>query len=270
MSKLTLNYDKFSFDVDPKDLLFLAVSGSHSYGTNKPDSDLDLRGVFMPSFRDAIQIQGSSMKTEFYKLTPDIDVEFVPIRKWLQILLKGNGNYLENLWQTKVYPRSRLVYYKKEAGKERDIIKLKQLVMQYGLSKKFRNHYIGFAKSQQKDFFQKYKTKCLLYVYRVLLSGIILYKRGVVEFNLPKIINTPEYRVCYPISVTKHVDLLLSNFDNEKSLVNDIFKSRVQTDFDELEHTLNMYADASDLPDKPNYEPFNDWLENWYLSERQS
>lgn len=270
MPKIPLSYSGFKFEVDPSDLLFLAVSGSHSYGTARSDSDLDLRGVVFPSFRDAIRLQGSQMKTQFYKLTDDIDVEFVPIRKWLQILLKGNGNYLENLWQEKVYPKEYRPwedYLVEQVEKRADIINLKQLVMKHALSKKYRNHYIGFAKSQQKDFFQRYKTKCLLYVYRVLMSGIVLYRHGNVEYNVKEMARNPVYRPSFPADVINHVDILIRNFDNEQSIMNEPFKDRVQKDFDALEHRLNEYCDESDFPDKANYEPFNEWLENKYRLE---
>ncbi len=218
---------------------------------------------------DAIKIEGSGTQTVFKKLTPEIDIELVPIRKWLRILLKGNGNYLENLWQFKIYPRSSKIYIDgtdrwnisdiaRQNRKYKEIEELKGMVMKYGLSKKFRNHYVGFAKSQQKDFYQKNKTKCLLYVYRVLMSGIVLFRDTKVEYNLPRLLEL------YP---SDYVQMLMDKYDSEQSVMNDVITRNIQHEFDAMEETLNMYADKSDLPDKPNYSVFNDFLYMWYKEE---
>lgn len=256
-----LIYENFSFEIDPVDLLYLAVSGSHSYGTARPDSDLDLRGVYMPSFMDSIRLEGGGMKTKFEskEIAKDIDIEFVPIRRWLQIMLGGNGNYLENLWQPKVYPKPTsmpsAMYYNE---KMKLISQLKSLTIEHGLSKKFRRHYIGFAHSQRKDFYEKYKTKCLLYVYRVLMSGIVLYRDEVVEYNLPRLLKLVE---------NEHAQFLLDNYTDEKSIVTDHVKMRLEDDIEKLKNDLNHYADESVLPEAPNFEPFNQWLYDLYQKE---
>jgi len=262
---MLLKYGRFKFELEPKDLLFLAVSGSHSYGTFRPDSDLDLRGVYIPSFKDAIKLQGGGMNTIFKskEIADDIDIEFVPIRKWLQIILKGNGNYLENLWQEKVYPNySDLSYHSVVGEKVRMVEELKHLIVKYGLSKKYRNHYIGFARSQRKDFGQKYKTKCLLYIYRVLMSGIVLYRDEEIEYNLHRLIK----KVKIPETDT-NLKFLLNNYQDEKSITTDHVKMRLDDDMDKLTEMLNMYADESALPEKPDYEPFNDWMYKYYKRE---
>ena len=252
---MKLSYDRFKFEFPTRDLLFIAVSGSHSYGTNRPDSDLDLRAVTMPNIRDVLRIDGNVMQNTKRSIHEEIDIEIVPIVKWLRIILKGNGNYLENLWQPKVFPIWGKMNSPSETSKVHMIRELQSLVMEHGLSKRFRNHYLGFARSQQKDFYQKWKTKCLLYTYRVLMSGIVLYKDNIVEYDLRELL-----KIC----PSSYVQMLMDRYDSEQSIMNDAITRDVQAEFDIMEEVLHQYADESELPDKPDYEPFNEWLYNYY------
>lgn len=73
-------------------LLFEAVSGSHAYGLQHKDSDLDLRGVFvMP-------------KMQFYGLTKSEQVSderndevYYELKKFIDMLVKNKPNFLEVL-----------------------------------------------------------------------------------------------------------------------------------------------------------------------------
>ena len=237
---MKLEYDRFSFDMPVDDILFVAVSGSHAYGTARPDSDIDLRAVKLPNLRDITSILDNPNKV-YRRLenkgTPEeVDIEIVPIVKWLRTLLGGNGNYLENLYQEKMY----------ESG---ELKGLRELVENYGISKRFAGHYLGFAKSQRKDFYQKWKAKCLLYTYRVLMSGIVLFRDNKYEHNLYKLM---EY---------EHSDYLpdlMDKYVSEKSLINDKVKWEMDNEFDRLSAKLIKYRDESKLPTEPNYEVFDE------------
>jgi predicted nucleotidyltransferase len=61
------------------------------------------------------------------------------------------------------------------------------------ITRHHNHHYLGFARTQWGLFAREEppKVKPLLYVYRVLLTGIYLMRSGIVEANLPKL-NTRE------------------------------------------------------------------------------
>ncbi|NRB53654.1 MAG: nucleotidyltransferase domain-containing protein [Saprospiraceae bacterium] len=77
---------------DHQHLLFKAISGSHAYGLQHKDSDIDIRGVFvMP-------------KSLFFGLSPieqlsdsTNDIVFYELHKFFTLLIKNNPNMLELL-----------------------------------------------------------------------------------------------------------------------------------------------------------------------------
>ena len=240
-----MKYDRFQFDIPVDDILFISISGSHAYGSARPDSDLDLRAVKMPDVRDVLRIQADLHNVR--RLTFDeVDIEIVPIVRWLKILLSGNGNYLENIYQEKIYE------------KDKPTSELAALIKDYGLSKRFAGHYLGFAKSQKKDFYQKWKAKCLLYTYRVLMSGIVLFKYNTCEYNL--------YRLMEYIS-SDYLPALMEKYVSEKSLINDKVKWEMEKEFERLTEILIKYRDESKLPEEPDYSAFDEWLYNYYVNE---
>jgi len=80
----------------------------------------------------------------------------------------------------------------------------------------------------------------------------------VIEYNLKNLLKMVD---------NKHVEFLLQNYTDEKSIITDHVKMRLEEDIEKLEKDLKSYAEQSDLPDAPNYEPFNEWLYNLYKNE---
>lgn len=80
--------------------------GSHLYGTNTEKSDLDLKCVFIPPFRDIIlqKIQesfhiGPEKKSEGEKNSPgDVDLEGFALHKYLRLLSEGQTVSLDMLF----------------------------------------------------------------------------------------------------------------------------------------------------------------------------
>jgi len=132
------------------------------------------------------------------------------------------------------------------------------MVEEYGLSKRFAGHYLGFAKSQREDFYQKWKVKCLLYVYRVLMSGIVLFRDRKQEHNLYTLME---------LVPSDYLEPLMTKYVSEKSLINDRVKWEMEKEFDRLTGLLIKYRDESDLPDEPDYDIFDEWLAQYYIEE---
>lgn len=75
-------------------LIYKVVSGSHAYGLNTPESDVDTRGLFVAPlkvvlslFQNVEQVQDSTCDSQIFEL-----------RKYLHLLQSMNPNILELLW----------------------------------------------------------------------------------------------------------------------------------------------------------------------------
>jgi predicted nucleotidyltransferase len=79
--------------------------GSHLYGTSTPQSDLDVKGVYLPSARDVLlqqirpMISDSRPKEHGEKNTADdIDREAYSLQRYLELLAQGQTVALDMLF----------------------------------------------------------------------------------------------------------------------------------------------------------------------------
>ena len=155
-------------------LLFATVSGAHLYGFPSPDSDYDLRGVHVLPAAEVLGLTVGPETIESADQT-DLDLDLVThdVHKFFSLMLRKNGAVLENLL-------SPLVVF---TTPEHDEAKA---LAPGCITRHHAHHYLGFAQTQW-GLFQKEsprRVKPLLYVYRVLLTGIHLMRTGTVEANL--------------------------------------------------------------------------------------
>jgi uncharacterized protein len=159
----------------PYPLVFATISGAHLYGFPSPDSDYDLRGVHLLPLRELVGLRTGQETIEIAEQRPDLELDLVTheLKKFMGLMLKRNGYVLEQLLSPLVIQTSPIH------------AELKALVPDC-LTKHHSHHYLGFAQTQWRLFSQgnSLKVKPLLYVYRVLLTGIHLMQTGEVEPNL--------------------------------------------------------------------------------------
>jgi hypothetical protein len=82
------------------------TTGSHLYGTNRPDSDEDFQGVFLPSREDLLgldnypnEYQENHKKTEGQKNSAgDVDCKFFSLRRFFTLAGQGQPGQLEMLF----------------------------------------------------------------------------------------------------------------------------------------------------------------------------
>jgi predicted nucleotidyltransferase len=169
----------------PYPLLFATISGPHLYGFPSPDSDYDLRGVHILPADEVLGLASVRDTVEVSKKDPiDLDLVTHDIHKFFGLLLKSNGYVLEQLY-------SPLVVHTTAEHEE-----LKSIAKGC-ITRHHAHHYFGFAENQWR-LFQKEnppRLKPLLYVFRVLLTGIHLMRTGIVEANL-NILNE-QYKLAY-------------------------------------------------------------------------
>lgn len=167
-------------------LLFATVSGAHLYGFPSPDSDYDLRGVHVLPLQEVVGLETGEETVEHTGFYDGVEIDLVThdAHKFFSLMLKKNGYVLEQLLSPLVVQTSPEHEELKALGP--------QCVTRY-----HGHHYLGFAATQRKLFAKESppRVKPLLYIYRVLLTGIHLMRTGEVEANLLRLNET--YKLPY-------------------------------------------------------------------------
>lgn len=161
--------------------LFATVSGAHLYGFASPDSDVDLRGAYILPVPSVVGL-GSPEETvtrTFEHAGREIDLVAHDVKKFLLMMLNKNGYVLEQLY-------SPLVVHGGPAFEEL------RAVGRGCITRPLYHHYYGFARNQLGLFESESprRVKTLLYVYRVLMTGIHVLETGRLEANLPRLNET--------------------------------------------------------------------------------
>jgi predicted nucleotidyltransferase len=170
-------YDKLQRQVEehPYPLVFATISGAHLYGFPSPDSDFDLRGVHLLPLEQVCGLDAGEETVERAGVRDGLEMDLVThdAKKFFTLMLRKNGYVLEQL-------HSPLVVHTTPAHDE-----LRALAKDC-VTRHHAHHYLGFAATQWKLFRKETppKVKPLLYVYRVLLTGIHLMRSGEIEANL--------------------------------------------------------------------------------------
>ncbi|HEY9848527.1 MAG TPA: nucleotidyltransferase domain-containing protein [Leptolyngbyaceae cyanobacterium] len=218
----------------PYPLLFTTVSGAHLYGFPSPDSDYDLRGSHILPIREVVGLETGAETIELSELHQNLLIDLVThdIKKFFSLLLKRNGYVLEQLY-------SPLVVYTTPAHEELKVI-AKDCITSHHV-----HHYRGFAQTQWQLFEKEKRVKPLLYIYRVLLTGIYLMQTGVVEANL---VNLNEiFQLPY---LPELIERKLT--DAEKSILEDADLEFHQQEFNRLQWELQAAFEKSKLPETPS------------------
>lgn len=163
-------------EVQPYPLLFLTISGAHLYGFPSPDSDFDVRGVHVLPVEEVVGIRAGreTIESGGHREGLVLDLVTHDLLKFCQLLLKKNGLVLENL-------HAPLVVRTSAAHEEL------QAIARRCVTRHHAYHYLGFARSQWELFEKQRRVKPLLYVYRVLLTGIHMVRTGEIESSLVRL-----------------------------------------------------------------------------------
>ena len=169
---------KKQIEQHPYPLLFATISGAHLYGFPSPDSDFDLRGVHVLPLKEVVDLQTGRETIERSGVHDGMEIDLVThdAKKFFSLLLKKNGYVLEQVLSPFI------VHTTPEHAK------LKEIAAQC-ITRHHAHHYLGFADTQWKLFEKENppRVKPLLYVYRVLLTGIHLIQTGEIEASLVRL-----------------------------------------------------------------------------------
>jgi predicted nucleotidyltransferase len=219
----------------PYPLLFATISGAHLYGFPSPDSDFDLRGAHVLPLEKILGLEVRDETIEDSRVIEGLEMDIVShdVKKFFSLLLKKNGYVLEQLY-------SPLIVHSTPAHAE-----LKEIA-QGCITRHHSHHYFGFSETQWNLFAKESprRIKPLLYVYRVLLTGIWLMRTGVVEANLVTLNDT--FRLPYL------PDLIARKLAGpEQSIIDDADLAFHHREYDRLRTELQAAHDASTLQETP-------------------
>jgi predicted nucleotidyltransferase len=226
----------------PFPLLFATVSGAHLYGFPSRDSDFDLRGTHVAPtvVLTGLERIEETVKSSTIRDEMEVDLVTHEVRKFFTLLLRNNGYVLEQLYSPLVV----------QTTPEHDELKE---IARGCISRACVRHYLGFAANQWLLFTGEspHRLKPLLYVYRVLLSGIYLMRTGCVNANLR------ETKAELGAGRLNWIDELIAHkIDGEERstlLTDDL--TFYEQEYVRLRLQLSTAAECSALPDGPTAAP---------------
>jgi len=222
-------------DLQPYPLLFVTISGAHLYGFPSPDSDYDLRGVHILPVEDVVGLEPPEETIESSEVRDGLQIDLVThdARKFFEMLLKRNGYVMEQLYSPLVV----------KTTSQHDELKV---IAKDCLTVFHAHHYFGFSQNQW-DLFDKERprrVKPLLYVFRVLLTGIHLMRTGEIEANLLTL--NEDFKLPYiPDLVARKLA------GAEQSTLEDADLTFYTQEFERLRAELEAARDATHLPEVP-------------------
>lgn len=233
-------------------LVFATISGAHLYGFPSPDSDYDLRGIHILPLHDVVGLNPGqeTVQTEEFRDGLELDLVTHDAKKFFGLMLKKNGYVLEQLFSPLIVQTS---------PEHQELIEIgKKCITKY-----HAHHYLGFAQTERKLFNKEFppRVKPLLYIFRVLLTGIHLMQTGEIEANLVKL--NDKFKLSYiPELVGRKIN------GTEKGTLPEADLSFYETEYLRLVTELEKAMEKSSLPEISNAkEELNDLLIRLRLKE---
>ncbi len=153
-------------------IVWIALTGSHAYGFPSPDSDLDLKGVFVASADRMLGLKEPKTSVDYLDVWEgrELDLTLNELGKCAALLLQGNGNLVERFLGPFRVVTTPLGHRLAELARG-------------ALSKRVARHYQGFFKGMRRESDLEARAggrraKTLLYAYRVALTGAHLLRTG--------------------------------------------------------------------------------------------
>lgn len=222
----------------PYPLLFATISGAHLYGFPSPDSDFDLRGAHLLPLPKVVglDVRDETLSDERIVEGREMDIVTHDVRKFFLMLLSKNGYVLEQLYSPLI------VQAKPEHAELKDLTR-------GCITRHHSHHYLGFAETQWNLFLKEtpHRVKPLLYVYRVLLTGLWLMRTGEVEANLVTLNQT--FNLPY---VSELIARKLAG--PEQARLDEADLAMHQGEYERLRAELEAAHEASHLPETPSGE----------------
>ena len=223
--------------------LFVTVSGAHLYGFASPDSDVDLRGAYILPVASVVGLgqPEETVTLMFEDGGREIDLVAHDVKKFLSMMLSKNGYVMEQLYSPLVVQGGAALEELRALG-------------QGCITRRLYHHYDGFSRKQIERYESESprRVKTLLYIYRVLLTGIYLLETGQVEANLPRLNET--FRLPF-------IPDLIAQKVREKAVLESADLAAHEAAISSLQARLETAFEGSSLPETAlNQAALNDFL----------
>jgi predicted nucleotidyltransferase len=226
-------------------LVFATLSGAHLYGFPSPDSDYDIRGSHVLPLPDVVGLTTSNETVDRTQVIDGVEVDIVThdFRMFCNLLLRKNGNVLEQIFSPIVL----------HTTPEHEELKA---IAQNCITRHHIYHYAGFAHTKWKHVqsAETVQVKPLLYLFRVLLTGIHLLRTGKVEANLLHL--NEDAKLPYIADLVQQ-----KQTGPEKGAAATANMAFFESEYERLRAEMTQASEESHLPEHPSGEPaLNDLL----------
>lgn len=238
-----------------RDVVLCAVSGAHLYGFPSPDSDLDLKGLFLSPAATVLR-DGPDPTLDLTEVVDGVELDLTLLEAGhaVALLLRGNGNLLEQLASPWV------VLPEPEDGAEvvRRAEELRALALA-GVHRGLGPHYLGYLASRRRAVAQRGTLKAWLYAYRVALTGLHLARTGEVVADLRPLATAA--------GLTRVAELVAAKREGPEHGAAAGLAAVLEgagEELDGLQRALHEAWEASSLPVScPTASDLRDWLGAW-------
>ena len=207
-------------------VIYRCVVGSRAYGLEDDRSDTDRRGVYLPPADVHWSVFGVPEQLE----NDQTQETYWELQKFLTLALKANPNVLECLYTPLVEHATDLA---------REMRDMRQAFLSRMVYQTYNGYVLSQFKKLQADLRNRgqVKWKHVMHLVRLLLAGVTVLREGTV-----------------PVHVGGHRDRLLAIKRG------DVPWDEVEAWRLDLHRQFDAAAEATKLPERPDYERANDFL----------
>jgi hypothetical protein len=207
-------------------VIYRCVIGSQAYGLADTASDVDRRGIYLPTADLYWSLYGVPEQLE----NDDTQEAYWELQKFLVLALKANPNVLECLYTPLVEKATPLA---------EELLAMRAIFLSRMVYQTYNGYVLSQFKKMQADLRNhgKVKWKHVMHLVRLLLSGIGVLREGVVS-----------------VAVDSHRERLLAIRRGE------VPWQEVESWRLSLHHEFNAAFETTSLPERPDYERANAFL----------
>lgn len=219
----------------PARIVNLTISGSHLYGFESPNSDIDYRGMFQINSTALLGLRTPDDHIEFkFK---ENDIALSELKKEVNLALAGNCNVLEH-------------FNAKQVISTPEFLKIRQAINNAFGKDGLMNSYKGMAIHNYHKFVLggKATPKKYLYVFRGIMAGIYVLQTGQIEPNM-EVLN--DY---FKIPEIKEIVRIKKASDEIGPLPPELDCGRLEVVIQELLQRMDDAYLRSKIPEKPSVE----------------
>ena len=257
MSASLLGLDPHAYDVltrvvaeeaVDREHVVVYLSGAHAYGFPSPDSDLDLKAIHIAPTASLLGLSRPAPTHDRMGFVDGVEIDYTSneLAHALDGILRGNGNFLERVLGRTIAEGS-------------TTLESLAPIVRASLSRRFAQHYRGFAHNPRTELARTPTVKKLLYVLRTSLTGIHLLETGELVTDVRD--TAPAH------GVTGVEELIERKKAGERTPLPTTELDRWSARVDALFEALDAARDRSSLPSEPTNAAE---IEAWLVEARRS